>query len=112
MLRSPLSAPPHAETIRQWAGADGARNPDTEIASSRLWGAEQQKELKRQERLQKERQLDAADMGAAEADPAELPAELNRHRAKQKQTHNRYVQKQHTLKKREGMFPDSGPSLP
>ena len=70
-------------------GADDARNPGTEIASSRLWGAEQQQELKRQEGLQKERQLDAADMGAAEADPVEL----RRYQAKQKQTHNRYVQK-------------------
>ena len=56
--------------------------------------AEQQ--LERQERLQEERQLDAADMGAAEADPAELI----RYRAKQKQTHNRNVQKRRALTRR------------
>jgi len=76
-------------------GADDARNPDTAIASSSLWGAEQERELKRQEGLQKERKLDAADMGAAEADPVEL----RRYQAKQKQTHNRYVQKRLALTK-------------
>ena len=72
------------------------RNPDTAIASSRPWGTEQQKELERQERLQKERQLDAADMGVAKADPAEL----DRYRATQKQTHKRYTQKRQAVTKR------------
>jgi hypothetical protein len=67
-----------------------------EIATSRLWGPEQQKELERQERLQKERKLDAADMGVVEADPAEL----DRYRAKQKQTHNRYIQKRQAMMKK------------
>ena len=58
--------------------------------------AEQQKELTRPQRLQKERQLDAADMGAAEADPAGL----DRYRAKQKQTHNRHTQKRQAVTKR------------
>jgi len=58
-----------------------------------MWGPEQQKELQRQERLQKERKLDAADMGVVEVDPAELA----RYRAKQKQTHNRYIQKRQAM---------------
>ena len=58
-----------------------------------MWGPEQQKELERQERLQKERKLDAADMGVVEVDPAELA----RYRAKQKQTHNRYIQKRQAM---------------
>ena len=61
-----------------------------------MWGPEQQKELERQERLQKERKLDAADMGVVEVDPAELA----RYRAKQKQTHNRYIQKRQAMMKK------------
>jgi hypothetical protein len=69
------------------------KNKNIEIATSRMWGPEQQKELERQERLQKERKLDAADMGVVEVDPAELA----RYRAKQKQTHNRYIQKRQAM---------------
>ena len=58
-----------------------------------MWGPEHHKELERQERLQKERKLDAADMGVVEVDPAELA----RYRAKQKQTHNRYIQKRQAM---------------
>ena len=47
-------------------------------------------------RLQQERRLDAADMGVAKAEPAEL----DRYRAKQKQTHNRYIQKHQAATKR------------
>ena len=71
------------------------RNPDAEIAPSLLWGTAQQKELERQERLQKERPLDAADMGVTTADPAEL----DRYWAKRKQTHNRHVQKRQAVTK-------------
>ena len=69
-------------------------NPNMEIPALRLWGPEQQKELKRQERLLKERKLDAADMGVVRVDPAEL----DRYRAKQKQTHARYIQKRQAIK--------------
>jgi len=39
--------------------------------------------------------LDAADMGVVEADPAEL----DRYRAKQRQNHNRYIQKRRAMQK-------------
>ena len=40
--------------------------------------------------------MDAADMGVVEVDPAELA----RYRAKQKQTHNRYIQKRQAMMKK------------
>ncbi len=48
-------------------------NKNIEIATSRMWGPEQQKESERQERLQKERKLDAADMGVVEGTPLSSP---------------------------------------
>jgi hypothetical protein len=54
----------------------------TSTLDLRFWGPEQQKELGRQKGMQKERKLDAADMGVVAIDPRELA----RYRAKQKKT--------------------------
>ena len=64
-------------------------------AASRLWGAEQEREMDRQKALQNERRLDAADMGCVTADTTEL----QKYRAKQKATHRRYMQKRHATAK-------------
>lgn len=73
----------------------GDRQASSAIATSRLWGPMQQKELERQKRMQAERKMDAAIMGLVEVEPATL----GRYREKQQANHQRYQQRLQTIKK-------------
>jgi len=73
----------------------GGRQTNAAIATSRLWGSRQQKELERQKRMQAERKMDAALMGLVEVEPATLGA----YRAKQLANHQRYQQRLQTIRK-------------
>ncbi|MFM7982575.1 MAG: hypothetical protein ACKPKO_24960, partial [Candidatus Fonsibacter sp.] len=80
--------------LGQRSSARAAISDDGGSAASRLWGAEQAREMDRQKGLQNERRLDVADMGNVTADTAELQT----YRAKQKATHQRYMQKKRHAK--------------
>ena len=58
-------------------------------AAQRSWDPKQAKELKRQQLLQRDRLLDAADLGVAEVDPYDLRS----FRVKSKETHKRYMER-------------------
>ena len=81
--------------LGQRSSARAAISDDGGSAASRLWGAERAREMGRQKGLQNERRLDAADMGNVTADTAEL----QKYRAKQKATQQRYMQKRHAKAK-------------